>query len=333
VDSLEGVLAHFVGDEELARRAAESDAPIATDDLNSLEFGFARGVGRRKDAQVADDVILFAKNQNLGRPALFQGDVDWDKVAALEPSTEGVLNVAAQPMPGESPLRKAHREFLDLYVSSRYSEADRYVENAKLEPLNPVEREALAEIAVLAGKDPGTVLEEIGFQRPMDEVALRGMLLAGELHFSEAADLLIRAFESWQQDPWVSPNLASHALAAAQALARRCNDPAIASRIYDTLRTPFAVELVRERRLLALVEVAKYTAPERLNARVREALAAYDSFPLWRKDFLEQRVRTYGALNDSHMERAALELRDFLDHEPVRFDSGLRKSDATVATR
>jgi hypothetical protein len=182
-------------------------------------------------------------------------------------------------------------------------------------------------------KDPGKLLDDVATKRPMDADALRGAMLAGQDKYAEATELLLRAFRSWQTDPWVRPRIVSQALAALQTVARRCNDPALARQIYDVLQQPFAAELMRERRLLALVEVARYTAAERINPQVREALSPYAAFPLWQKDFLEQRVRAYDALKDANIERAALDLREFRLGEPIRFGPGLRKTEAAVATR
>jgi hypothetical protein len=159
------------------------------------------------------------------------------------------------------------------------------------------------------------------------------MALAGQKKYSQAAELLSRAFTAWQQDPWVRPVVASHAIGVAQTIAQQCNDEAVAAQLFQTLQRPFAVELLRERRSLALVDIARYSAPERINNNVRDALASYREFPVWRKDFLRQRLLAYHALKDPHAEEAAIELHEFLEHEPIRFEAGLHKTVPSVANR
>src|SRR5262249_48252400 len=70
VDDLEGVYAHFVAAPALARAvAAEEGDDITTDDLNLVEFGFARSVGLQTQLDI-DTLRGLARRRNEDQPAL-----------------------------------------------------------------------------------------------------------------------------------------------------------------------------------------------------------------------------------------------------------------------
>ena len=325
VDSLEGVFSHYIGNDTLARRVVDSGEPVSTDDRNALEFGFARGVGRRKGARISDQVVAFAKAQHIDRPAHLTGEIDWALAAAQEPTADALQDYASDPTPDESALRKAHREFMTLHIANQPERAAALLANQPIEPLNLLETETLAEVWASAGSDSALpFIEKVRTTRPADAEALRGRLLAAQQQWPDAAEALLTAFDAWHTDPWASIRVVHQALAAAQAVANACGDAAVAQRLYDALHTPFSVDVARERRLFALVEIAKHTGPNPHNPRALEALEPYAAHPIWRKDFLEQRALTYRALGDPRAAQSLADLRDFLDHEPVRFDNGIQ---------
>jgi spermidine synthase len=329
VDSLEGVFAHFVANESLTRAVVESGEPISTDDRNALEFGFARTVGRRKEARVVEDVMEFAQARGFNRPQKLRGQFDWNIAVALQPTTEALVGSFADPIAGESALRVAHRTFLHAYSTRDFARAREIMAREELEPLSPFEIEVMAEVLISAGDGRALpLIEKIAARRASDAEGLRGCLLAAQRRYYEpAGEALLAAFSAWQTDAWAHPAVVSLALTAAQTVAREGHDPALALRLFRSLQKPFAVNLLRERRLAALVEIARRTEANPLNAQLREALAAYAEQPVWQKEFLQQRAIAYRALNDPLVERAALDFRKFLDREPLRFDEGLPQSE------
>lgn len=324
VDSLEGFFAHFLGSEQFARRIVESGHAIATDDRNSLEYGFARGISRAKRASLADEMVAFSKAERLNKPMRLTGEVDWKRVSLEEVAFEALYRANANAEPKESEERKYWRSFFAPYIAGENESALAQLKMKSMVPPGALALEAMAEVLAL-GRDERApvVIDRLAVQRPNDAEALRGIFLTGMQRFPEAASCFEKAFLAWRTDPWVRPETVHKAISAAQALAAKCGDPAIALRIYNSLREPFAVEILREGRIAALVEIAPHTASRRANPQLRDALANFGPYPLWTKSFLTLRTLAYREFNDPLFEQAALDLREYLDLEPTRFDSGM----------
>src|SRR6185503_584323 len=78
-DDLEGLLAHFVAGPEFIRAiAARGDIPRNTDDLNVMEFGFARTVGNSSFFKVSE-LLDLARRRGEHRPPV-KGEIDWSAV-------------------------------------------------------------------------------------------------------------------------------------------------------------------------------------------------------------------------------------------------------------
>ncbi len=329
VDSLEGLLARFLGNEQLARRIVDSGHAVATDDRNSLEFGFARGIGRSRRVNLADEMVVFSRSEKLNRPSRLSGEVDWEKVGIEEVAFEGWYHSDSGAVEKESEARTHWRNFLSLYVADEQRRAFATLRSKPLLPPRGLILDAAAEVLAQAGSDRALpLIKQVAARRPSDAEALRGIFLSTQDRFAEAADCFAEAFVAWRSDPWARPELMRKSVATATALAVKCGDRSLALRMFGALREPFAVELVREARIAALVEIAPHTAPDRANPQLRAALANFGPYPQWTKDFLARRARAYRDLNDPLFEQAALDLREFLDLEPARFDTSLQKPKA-----
>jgi len=327
VDSVEGFLAHFLGNEQLARRVVDSGHAVATDDRNSLEFGFARGIGRSKRVNLAEEIVEFSRSQRLDRPMQITGEVNWERVVIETAAFEALYRADTTARASETKELQFWRQIFDLYNEGLTDRAAAQLREPTPPAPTLLALEMVAETFALT-KSPQALscIEAFAQSRPSDAEALRGIVHALDQRFPEAATCFEKAFTAWRTDPWVRPELAQKALSTAQALAVKCGDPVIALRIYKALREPFAVELLREGRLLALVEIAPHTAPNPANPQLREALAEFGPYPLWTKSFLTRRVRAYRDLNDPLLEQAAHDLYEYLNLEPVRFDHGLQTS-------
>ncbi len=324
VNSVEGLLAHFLANEEMARRVVNSGHPVATDDRNSLEYGFARAIGRSARVNLSDELVVFARTRQLTQPLRFTGEVDWEKVSLNELAFHTMYHADNLPVEKETELRRYWREFLSLYAPSEYERAAGFLAKKLMPPPNLFTLEACAEVLTLAA-DPNArgYIDQVSKLRPADGMALRGVLLTRQQKFGEATDAFVTAFTAWRTDPWVRPELVHVAISGAQALADKCGDEAMALRLFNALREPFAVELGREARLKALVQIAPHTAPQLANPQTRDAIANFGRYPFWTKAFLMRRVQVLHELKDPLFEEAAIDLREFLDLEPTRFETGL----------
>lgn len=324
IDSVEALLARFLANEQLARRIVESGHTAATDDRNTLEYGFARGIGRSKRVNLAEEMVAFTRAQKLHRPLHLRGEVDWERVASEAIAFEALYRADASAAPDETESQRHWRRFFQLYNAGEHERAAALLKSKPLPPTSLLATEAAAEVLALAKDDAApAMIDKFAALRPTDADGLRGIVFTSAGRKAEAAECFTRAFTTWRTDPWVRPELLHKALTTAQALAISCGDPAIALRIYHALREPFAVEILRETRIAALVEIAPHTARSRANPQLREALAHFGPHPLWTKPFLTRRVLAYRDFHDPLLDQAALDLRKFLDLEPTRFDAGL----------
>jgi spermidine synthase len=332
VDSLEGVLSHFVANEELVQRVIASGPDLATDDRNPLEYGFARGQGRTSNESVSPEIVGYSRTHKLDRLLYLTGSVDWDAVAALGPATDAVEKKVGVEIIGESPDRRARRLLFADYLVRNHSGVMKIVRDSKLVPLGPIELEAFAESAVFTS-DPiaDELIQKVEVMYPSEAVALRACQAAMRKDWRAAAEGYASAFRVWQKDPWVRPAMLQAFLANALYVAQSSRNPDVARLLYDTLATPFAVELMRELRLNTRVELAKLTEPNPVNARVREAFQAYGAHPDWTAPFLEQRLLVYQKLQHPDAASAAEDLATFRDNETAELEKLLRSSTPPVA--
>src|SRR5262249_17983382 len=136
--------------------------------------------------------------------------------------------------------------------------------------------------------------------------------------YAEAADLLERAFVAHRKDPWPLPELMAHAMRLPVEVAEK--DRALGARMYEVMKQPFAVHCLDESRQNVVIELALRVDMKRLCV---EALAPFERFPSWKRDFLAGRLDCYKMTGSPLVERAARDLRDFLREEPLPFASGL----------
>lgn len=321
VNSVEGVLAHFVANEELAQRVIASGPELATDDRNPLEYGFARALGRNSETDVAFEIVSYCRRHKIDRPQRVSGSVDWDVVSSLEPSRDAVENVITSEIEGESADRRARRILFFHYLAREYPRIMDVIRKSKLDPISPIELEVMAEAAVFTN-DPSAVdfIEKLEAIYPPEAQALRACHAAIRKEWQAAADGYDSVFRVWQKDPWVRPAMLRTFLGNALEVARASGKPEIARRLFDTLRTPFAVESQREVRLSARLELAKITETNPANPQTREALEAFAAYPEWTGPFLEQRLAIYRQLNDPNEVHAAFDLVAFRNHEAIALE-------------
>lgn len=330
-DSVEGVLAHFLANEELARRVIASEPEIATDDRNPLEYGFARGLRRELGAEAASDLVAYIRKNKIGRPLRLKGTVDWDMVASLEPSTCAVQEILASETPEESPDRRARRALFGEHQRRDFSKVMKIVQESKLAPISPIEVEAMAEAAVFTN-DPSAdkLIEKLDEIYPPEAEALRACQAAARKDWQVAAEGFASTFRTWQKDPWIRPVMLRAFLIKALDVAKASGKPDVARLLFDTLGTPFAVELERETRLGIRLELAKITEANPANRQAWEAVQAFGAYPLWSDRFLEQRLAIYRQLQDPNVERAAQDLITFRSYEATTLEKALRPASAAA---
>jgi hypothetical protein len=159
--------------------------------------------------------------------------------------------------------------------------------------------------------------------RPVDADAIRARALSKDGKWDEAATTLGKAFAAWRKDPWATAGLVNDSVDLAQRIARESHRPDLARRLFDDLRGEFAISSAHERRMIALVEIAKVSSSTPFNELTRIALDDYGAHLPWRSAILKLNVLTCDALRDPRLESATDDLQRFLAHEPIRFETGL----------
>ncbi|MBM4395672.1 MAG: fused MFS/spermidine synthase [Deltaproteobacteria bacterium] len=316
--TLEDVLAHFVARDSLARTIAawEGDA-LNTDDMNLVEFGFARTLGRKYFD--VDELIGTARTRGEHRPLLAGGEVDWVRVE----DAAAIASVADDTSPDSPDWLTAPQRFR-VQALSAFLDGDlpgvltawRAQDRA---PENPIEVAAVAEATAEAG-DPGAVAlaERLREWEPAEADLVLARLAARQGRDGEAADLLVAAFERFRTDPWPLPAMMRRSLSLASEVAGR--DKAAGARIVSALAHPFSVSNLDDLRAQTAAGIA---------TSVGEPLPCADLYGVlephvpWRLAFLKARAECYARTEDLRVVAAVAELMEFLAAEPMEFGAGL----------
>jgi spermidine synthase len=325
VSSIEGILAHFVANEDLMRMALESDQEIATDDRNPLEYGFARGIGREKSGNVETQLLEYSRAKKCDRPKVVRGDIQWDRVEELAPLLYAIDRMPAPAVAAESPGRTNWRNFATLYCQNEHEKAMQFANAKKLQAVDAMQIEMLAECAVFS-KDPSAEewIEKCAQLHPLSGTALRACLAAVRADAAGATEGLVKTFEGCRVDPWVRFTFMQHLFEMARFVADNSKDQAVARRLCDGLSQPFAVESMRDYRQGIRLELAKKTENYRFNPQFRAASEPFAAHPIWKEPFLKERVMAYRAWNDPRLIEAADDLRRFLDNRSPGFGETFR---------
>ena len=294
VTDLEGFLARFVaGSKTVDEMARCSEARVNTDDLNTIEYGFARTLGRNATGFSITDLRMQAYADNSHRPCLRTGEVKWDRV---EDHRQMILALAQGRVvvpPEASAEQAARTEALGRYWAGDAKGMIEAWQSVQYEPLYPTETCLLALACAHVGDD--RICHFIEKVREFDSVEARAIESLYEFHkgnLGAAAERLESVFVALRENPWCMPHVLELIFpAAVQVVAQKPDESA---RLYGALGQPFAVYLYEEQRLAAAHAIAAMIGPE----AVLETLRAYEPFVPWNERFLESRYRVYEACGD-----------------------------------
>jgi spermidine synthase len=319
VSDLEGVLARFIAGQELARAAVESDQFVVnTDDVNVVEFGFARSVGSTTQFDL-ESLREWARANGAHQPPLAGGAVDWARVEDRRLTM--MTNDGAVPLlpRNASPeIRRRHA----AQVAYLQGDLPRVVEEWGRQPRppsDPVEMFVVAE--ALADRGDAAALPLIDAVRrgqncEADAILARLQMRQGNL--SGAAESLEKAFLQYRRDPWPHPRVMDRALETAAMVVNNDLTGALAARLYEAMKEPFAVFTLEDERRIRLVDIAVRRPPERCNSSTIAALHALEPHVPWRREFLITRRDCYARAGDALLGRAQRDLNAFADNEPLR---------------
>ena len=326
VVDVNGLFAHFVAGDPLTRAiAAAPNVDRNTDDRNVVEFGMARSVGLTPPAlgsairQLA--ASLHADRPPLDNPALVNWpatDTAWVGYQVSELSRINTLAVVRVDQ-----AERARREALIAYYQNSDPVAARQALGAELPaPRDPNELAMSADLAAQAGTEEAALplIAQLRALNAGEADTLLGQLRIRQSRFDEAALSLERAFQEYRNNPWAVVLYKQRALELAQALG--VSNQALAHRMFDALRSPFALEALDEQRVLARTELARMADFKGL---CRDAIAPLESHVLWAAGFLSIRRECYAVVGDSRLAQASRDTVDFASHEPLPLDSGIQR--------
>ncbi|MDP9191131.1 MAG: fused MFS/spermidine synthase [Acidobacteriota bacterium] len=294
VESAEGVLAHFIANENVASAFSKQARELNTDDRPIIEFGFARSLGR--DSFGTTDILTAAKRARDDRPRQLRGKVDWDLVAANRTSIAYL------------PSGDARNEFARIYGSSEFGSAAAAWQAAPWTPANSRQLASVAHVLALAGDERAEgFARQLHAWQPVEANALVGILRYRQERTSEALDLIAPALIRYRKDPWPLRGVMESTLTVAAAIAA---DPQHAPRMLDALSSPFAAYQLEEVRRIAYVAGA--WSDGKCNARTIGALAAFEPHTPWVKEILQMRALCYETVRMGELAvRARAELTEF----------------------
>lgn len=311
--SVEGFFAHFAAGPAFARALLpEAGQLIGTDDLNPIEFGFARTASNLSPFTAAE-LRAVARSRHADQPALAGGTVDAgavsDEWSAFQTS-EGTL---PEPRPELSPdhLARASAEF--SLLRGDYAGVVRAWRSQSREPRGPTELATVAlALAALGDERIEPYLTALAAFEPIEAEMVRARFLTERHRYADAAIALEHAFATYRSDPWPWPVVVQSALDTAVEIVMAA--PELGARLHAALVRPFVVSLFETARLEALTRVA--IRLKKIDF-CRPTLSQLEPHVPWRRNVLLWRAYCYEKLGDPRAELAAAELARFERQKPV----------------
>lgn len=307
----ETVLSHFVATDALAKRIVDNHVGVVnTDDVNRLEFAYARSVGN--GAMLADGTIRLARALKVDRPATTL-PVDWDRVDAawvLFRQRNG------DPSPFPRPPREETRA-RDVALRRAYAGFDgrgnaqvlKAFAEARVEPTY-FESVELARVAVRTPLAPEIVAQAVRDLEPATAELFLADQAALRREEATAVDHLVRGFVLARTSPWVDPGALRSGLALVRNMAERL--PGVEDKILAALAEPFLLrnsDYGREVTSFWLAARSKTSDCKAFHARAV-------GFP-WAEEPLRQRVACFERTNDPALSDARRELGTYLAQSPT----------------
>jgi hypothetical protein len=327
VSDVEGVLAHLVASDEASSKLANA-VGIAenTDDLNSLEYAFARSVGTR-NASLSAQLMSLAAESRENRPVLSGASaatVDWDRVAELRPRLW--LASENQPPHLSMPTAKAARRARAVSHACNARAAEGYrewLEQDDQTPHDHVER-LLVALGLSHARDPrGLELADELARASFDIEAelVRATFATTNENFGGAMDHVERALYALRKQPFPLCSAGQQVIAMSRQLAGK--DPSLAARAARALLAgPFAARLFEDARLASAQAIAEVASDPVL---CLAALRQERSPPRWEEQALKFRKNCLTLAKDPLASEAARDLFRFQMAMPATFSEAFAR--------
>jgi spermidine synthase len=312
VAGAEGFYSGFIASSALADAVHQNSAAgLNTDDLPRIEYGFARGIGVPSNfsLEVLRDL---SSRRGWNTPELTAGVLDASRIEEMR-HARLILQGGEVPRPDQIEFENiaAQHRSRARFSYARGDLAQTLTEwLAQEEP--PVVRADLLAIAMAMAAtdhpDAPEMIARLATVEPTEAKVVEGRLLQQKGDIEAAISALLEALTLYRTDPWPLPAVMGDALSVVGQIAAR--DGSSAARTHAVLGEPFAVESLREARLLLRYSLLGRAG---LEASCEETFLDFEPYPRWNLEFLRNRKICYLARSHSLARRAAEDLDRFLD--------------------
>jgi hypothetical protein len=288
------------------------------DDHTTLEFSFARDLGRGEDF-AAEDIALTAESRGQ-RDRGIQGEVNWSLVREHRMAFAAAMGFPPRSTPRWNGDENRRAAALAAWVAGRFGDAVAIWRTQAQPPQGLTEIAALAESMADVGDESSLALEEtLRIFLPGEADAIVGRLRLRQGRTALAAEAVSASLHRYREDPWPSVRLMLRTVNLAAEIAKA--DPTQAPRMYEALEHPFAARLLDEARRRAAMRITRSNGA--LASRCVEPLAEFEPDVPWERAFLQDRLQCYAMNHSAPTDRAEADLSLFTRDAPPRFGDGL----------
>ncbi len=305
---LEGIFAHRAGGGRLARLIAEKSAALVnTDDLNVLEFGLARTVGKTGSSELSRDLLRLGRTLAPEQPL-----AGIDPVRTAELLHEFLVEYDGRP--GEAlpeaatrdPAAVARSQAVAAFRAGRFADVAALWRQQDRPPTSPAEMLA----AGYTTSSPENLEGPLWQLWPAERAFAVALERVRRGQHQEAVAPLIDVTRHLRERPFASRFLTVTLLKTVVQVGRKTADPAVTVALADALATPFAVNMVDVHRLRALEDLLDGSALWK--TRCAATFAALEHRLVWTQRFLERRWRCYRETGHPLASAAASDLDAFV---------------------
>jgi spermidine synthase len=311
-DNLAGVLARFVAGSTVTTTIAEENLAINTDDLNLIEFGLARSLGKQLGYSV-QPLRQRAIDLKDDRPASIS-ELDWDEVQSERWAMIALQEIAIPAESGDGRTGEADRlRFYESFLKRDFGQMVSTWSGQSRAARSPSELALLGwALAEMGDAQAASVADQLRITQPTTTRSIEADFIQAIMYFKqkqykESATLLARAFRSLRHDPWALDALVQKALGQCTELVAL--DAELAQILLDSLETPFALRKVDERRMVVAALLASTISPGEATRWVE----AFEPNIPWTEPFLKLRAAAYEASNHPLSADAARDYFDFVE--------------------
>ena len=236
-DSVEGFFAHYIGGPELARRIADRELHVNTDDRNLLEFACARALVMDANSRL-EDLMQASLVLRDDVPATLRGTLD---LARLQEERISVSSSTLRTVIAPNNLEGAARRRAGAMMSHAMGDMRGVLSNWVGEARSPYQHFMLLDATAEVGK-PEDARVHLGWVNQQFPAEAR--IAAAHVAFRHGAPdgavaHLVEAFAAVRRSPWLRPNSVQRALNLASDLATR--HPEHAEALFEAIKSPFPV--------------------------------------------------------------------------------------------